>query len=102
MRESKKSTRRRNSITVPCSVVDLHHVDADQDSTYHPDEDPNADPYFYLMRIQIFFDAIVDFYPTFHQDADPDPDHRLQIKAQPLKSAPVGSCSIHFGLSAAN
>ena len=30
------------------SIVDPHHVDADPDSTYHPDADP-----FYLMRIRI-------------------------------------------------
>jgi hypothetical protein len=32
--------------TVPyrSSVVDPHHVDADPDSTYHPDADPDADP----------------------------------------------------------
>jgi hypothetical protein len=38
--------------------VDPHHLDADPDSTYHPDADPDADPDsdFYLMRIltQIF------------------------------------------------
>ena len=34
-------------------VVDPHHVDADQDSTYHPDMDPDADSDFYLMRIRI-------------------------------------------------
>jgi hypothetical protein len=26
------------------SVVDPHHVDADPDSTYHPNADPDADP----------------------------------------------------------
>jgi hypothetical protein len=25
------------------SVVDLHHIDADPDSTYHPSADPDAD-----------------------------------------------------------
>jgi hypothetical protein len=33
------------------SVVDLHHLDADPDSTYHPDVDPDSDVY--LMRIRI-------------------------------------------------
>jgi hypothetical protein len=33
------------------SVADLHHFDADPDSTYHPDEDPDSD--FHLMGMQI-------------------------------------------------
>ncbi len=28
------------------SVVDPHHVDADPDSTFHPDADPDQDPIF--------------------------------------------------------
>jgi hypothetical protein len=35
------------------SVVDPPHFDADLDSTYHPDEDPDADYYLMLMRIRI-------------------------------------------------
>ncbi len=35
------------------SVVDPHHVDADTDSTYHPDADPDSDSDFYLIRIRI-------------------------------------------------
>ncbi len=62
------------------SVVDPHHIvadlDADPDSTYHPDagpdSDPNADP-----ESDILFDADADADadpdPTFHPDADPDP-----------------------------
>jgi hypothetical protein len=46
------------------SVVDLHHVDADPDSTYHHNADPD---------------------PTFHPDADPDPEPSFQIKAQTLE-----------------
>jgi hypothetical protein len=60
-----------------------------------------------LMRIRILritlilFDSDPD--PDFHPDADPDPDPGFQIKAQTLeKSAPLGSYSIHFGLSSAN
>ncbi len=33
------------------SVVDPHHFEADPDSYYHPDEDPDSD--FYLIRIRI-------------------------------------------------
>jgi hypothetical protein len=33
------------------SVVDPHHFDADPDSTYDPDADPNSD--FYLMWIRM-------------------------------------------------
>jgi hypothetical protein len=33
------------------SVVDPHHLDADPDSTYHPDAD--LDSYFYLIQIRI-------------------------------------------------
>jgi hypothetical protein len=37
-------------------IVDAHHFDAYPDSTYHPDADPDADFYYYLMRnrIQLF------------------------------------------------
>jgi hypothetical protein len=37
------------------SVMDLHHLDADPDSIYHPVADPDVDPdsNFYLMRIRI-------------------------------------------------
>jgi hypothetical protein len=71
--------------------VDPQHIDADPDSTYHPDLDPDSD--FYLMwirtRIQVFLfdaDADPDLDPTFHPDADPDPnpDPGFQIKAQTL------------------
>jgi hypothetical protein len=56
--------------------VDPHHVKADPDA--------NLDP-------------------TFHPDADPDPDLSFQIKAQTLeKSAKIGSYSIHFVSSSAN
>jgi hypothetical protein len=45
--------------------VDPHHLDADPDSTYQPNADPDADqgcflfdadpdPDFYLMRIRLF------------------------------------------------
>ncbi len=35
-------------------VVDPHHLDADPDSTYHPDADPNSNLYLMRMRIRIF------------------------------------------------
>jgi hypothetical protein len=50
--------------------VDPHHVDADPDSTYHPDADPDADPdsgflfdadsirHFILVRIRILVQMI--------------------------------------------
>ncbi len=50
-----------NSVLVFCPnqcVVDPHHINADQDSTYHPGADPGAD-------------ADSDIYLF---DADPDPD----------------------------
>jgi hypothetical protein len=43
------------------SVVDLHHLDADPVSTFHPDADP---------------------------DPDPDPDPSFQIKAPFLEKGP--------------
>jgi hypothetical protein len=50
--------------------MDPHDIDADPDSTYHPDAYPAPDP-------------------TFHPDAiwypDPDPDPSFQIKAQTLE-----------------
>jgi hypothetical protein len=68
-------------LSAVCSVVD--HLDADPDSTYHPDADPDSDCYLMRirMRIRILFDA--DPAPTFHPDKDPDP--RFQIKAQTLE-----------------
>ncbi len=47
--------------------MDSQHFDADPDSTYHADTDPDADP-----------------DTTFHSDADPypNPDPSFQIKAQ--------------------
>ncbi len=56
--------------------MDPHHVDADpyaDDSTYHPDADPDAEP-----------------DPTFHPFADPDPgpNPSFQIKAQTLEKVP--------------
>jgi hypothetical protein len=59
------------------SVVDPHHVDADPESTYHPDADPDdADP-----------DPDPDPDPTFHLDAnvDLDPNPGFQIKPQTLE-----------------
>jgi hypothetical protein len=41
------------TVSVPVSVVDPHHIDADLDSTYHPDADPDADSDLNLMRIRI-------------------------------------------------
>ncbi len=59
--------------------MDPHHFDADRpdanpDSTYHPDEDMDADS-----------DSLFDADPTFHPDADPDPDPRFEEKAQTLE-----------------
>jgi hypothetical protein len=48
-----------------------HHVDADPDSTYHPDADPDADP-----DSDFLFDADPD--STFHPDADPDRNHSFK------------------------
>jgi hypothetical protein len=54
-------------------VLNPHHVDADPDPTFHPDDDP---------------------------DLDPDPS--FQKKAQILECDQIGSYSIHFGLSSAH
>jgi hypothetical protein len=58
--------------TAMCSVVDLHHFDADPDS------------YFYLMRIRIRL-RLLNPDATFHPDADPylDPNYKKRLK--PLK-----------------
>jgi hypothetical protein len=53
--------------------VDLHHIDACPDSTYHPDADPDVDP-----DSDFLFDADPDL--TFHRDADSDPDPVLASK----------------------
>jgi hypothetical protein len=52
-------------LTILNSVVDLHHIGSDPDSTYLPDADPDADP-----------DS------TYHPDEDPDLDPDCQIKAR--------------------
>jgi hypothetical protein len=49
------------------SVVDPHHLDADPDSTYHPDAVPD---------FEFSFDADPD--PIFHPDADPDLDPSIK------------------------
>ncbi len=66
--------------SVCCSVVDPHYFNADPDSIYHPDADP--DPYsdFYWCGSGFLFDADPD--PTFRPDSDPDPDPSFQLKAQ--------------------
>jgi hypothetical protein len=73
------------------SVVDPHHLDADPDATYRPDADSD-----------VLFDA--DSAPTFHPDAEPDPDSDPSFKKsrKPLKSARIGSYSIHVGLTSAD
>jgi hypothetical protein len=59
------------------SVVDPQHVDADpdadQDSTFHHDADPDSG---------FLFDADpdADLDPTFHPDPDPDPDPSILKK----------------------
>ncbi len=45
--------------TVPNSVVNPHHFDADQDSTFHTDADPDS-----------------TFRPDADPDANPDPQHQ--------------------------
>ncbi len=50
-----------SSAVAPVTVVDPHHLDADVDSTYHPDADSDADP-----DSDFLFDAVLE--------ADPDPD----------------------------
>ncbi len=59
------------------SVVDPQHIDADPDSTYHPDADPHPDPGFLFNA-----DADPDQDTTFHPDADPYPDPSFQRKVQ--------------------
>ncbi len=73
---------RHQSFSLPCILAIL---------TFHFDADP--DP-----ACPLYADADLD--PTFHFDADPDPS--FQKRLRPLKRAPIGSYSIHFGLSSAN
>jgi hypothetical protein len=81
------------------SVVDLHHFDVDPDSTYHLDADLDVNP-----DSDFLFEADRDADPdqTFCPDADPDPDPCFKKRLKPLKSANIGSCSIHFVLISAN
>jgi hypothetical protein len=55
------------------SIVYLHHVDADPDSTYQPDAVPYSDS---------LFDADPD--PTFLPDADPELDPSFKKRLKPL------------------
>jgi hypothetical protein len=59
-----------NSHCCGVSVVDPHHIDADPDSTYHPDADPDVNPDSDLF------------------DADADPSFKI---LGPWKSAQIGS-----------
>jgi hypothetical protein len=63
---------------VKASVVDPHQCDADPDSTYHPEADPDSD---------FLFDAVPDTdpAPAFHPDADPDQDPSFKKKARILE-----------------
>ncbi len=77
------------------SIVDPHHIDADPDSTYHPDAYP--DSYFYLMRTLVAIlgpkkvsisgpnpsNATPD--PSFHPDADSQILGSFQIKGVTLE-----------------
>ncbi len=52
--------------------MDPHHLDADPDSTDHPDADPDSD--------------FADPDATFHSEPDPDPDTDPSFKkAQTLE-----------------
>ncbi len=76
-------------------------MDADPDSTYHPDADPDSTYHLMRIRILIFlFDADPD--PTFRPDADPDPVPSFKTGANPRKIAKIGLYFIHFGLISAN
>jgi hypothetical protein len=71
--------------------VDPHRVDANPDSTYHSDADPDS---------HFLLNADPDL--TVHTDADPDPDPSFKKKAQTLEKCKIGSYSIHFGSTSAN
>ncbi len=60
-------------------VVDLHRLDADPDSTNHPDADPDSDVYLIWMRRRIRIRIFTQMR------SDPDPDPSFQIKAQSLE-----------------
>jgi hypothetical protein len=59
------------------SVVDPHHVDADPDSTFHPDGDPDPDPDpSFQIKAQTIEKAHIPYILACHLqiDADPVPD----------------------------
>jgi hypothetical protein len=60
--------------------VDPHHLDADPDSTDHPDAVSDSD---FLLDA----DPDADPDPTFYPDAetDPDPDLSFKKRLKPLK-----------------
>jgi hypothetical protein len=66
------------------SVVDPLHFDADPDADpYHTDPDPDSSYNPVRIRILIFIlcwsGFLFDADPTFHPDADPDPNPNFQI-----------------------
>jgi hypothetical protein len=64
---SKISRHITKLLIVKTSVVDLHHFDADPDSTYHPDADS-------------------EFLIEADPDAGPDPDPSFKKRLKPLKN----------------
>ncbi len=52
-----------------------------------------------LVPVRYRLSSVADPDPTFHPDADLDPNPSFQKGSLPWKSAHKGSCSIHFGLS---
>jgi hypothetical protein len=60
------------SCSVWHSLVDPPHFNTDPDLTYYPDADLDLDSFFFDA------DAVLDPYPTFHPDSNPDPDPSFQ------------------------
>ncbi len=63
-----------------------HHFDANPDSTYGPDADPDSD---YLFN--------EDPDPTFHPDADPDPNLSFKKRLKASKKSQNRLVFLHLG-----
>ncbi len=66
--------------------MDPHHLDADLDTTCHPDKDPDSDFYFMRIwiRIRLFNLMRIQVIKMMQIHADPEPDPQRWCQAYVL------------------